>query len=265
MIPPDCWQAEHQLTFTLHLLLAEAEYLAGNFAYAEMLYSILLTNAHTTTDKLAIYFVQIAHYHLQGKFPEALGNECYGRFWCTLGEEDVAELYFRRAYDLYKQWGATGKIQEMESRYAGIFSPSPDTVAAHTQLDFLTVMKATQAISEEINLDKLLSKMMAIIVTNSGAQKGILITAVDGRSQQTFSSASKKLTINQFALTMNHFYGRISHKNRTRRGDEGQGCWGETAVYPTKTSHAEGDEERRCWGETAVPNKPSPAQAKINH
>ena len=42
-------------------------------------------------------------------------------------------------------------------------------------LDFNTVIKASQAIAGEIFLDKLLAKMMHIVIENAGAQKGFLI------------------------------------------------------------------------------------------
>lgn len=115
---------------------------------------------------------------------EALGNELYGRFWHSVGENIAAESYLIRAYNLYQQWGATAKLTEMEMRFPDLFSTIQNRTNNATtipRLDLLTVMKATQAIAEEINLDKLLSKMMAIIVENAGAQKGVLITETDGR------------------------------------------------------------------------------------
>lgn len=48
-------------------------------------------------------------------------------------------------------------------------------------LDFATIIKASQAISSEILLDKLLAYLMKIALENAGAQKGLLILAKEGR------------------------------------------------------------------------------------
>jgi len=54
---------------------------------------------------------------------------------------------------------------------------SPVEEQHHTQLDLNTVIKASQAIAGEIALDKLLGKMMHIVIENAGAQNGFLILA----------------------------------------------------------------------------------------
>ena len=46
----------------------------------------------------------------------------------------------------------------------------------------LTVLKAAQAISSEIVLDRLLVKLIKIIIENAGAQKGALILEEGGRA-----------------------------------------------------------------------------------
>ena len=47
-------------------------------------------------------------------------------------------------------------------------------------LDLATIMKASQAISSEIVLDKLLANLMKILIENAGAQLGYLILASGG-------------------------------------------------------------------------------------
>jgi GAF domain-containing protein len=48
-------------------------------------------------------------------------------------------------------------------------------------LDLATVMKATQALSAEIELDKLLSTLMQTAIENAGASKGALILYREGK------------------------------------------------------------------------------------
>src|SRR5262249_21416440 len=48
-------------------------------------------------------------------------------------------------------------------------------------LDMMTVIKAAQAISGEIVLDTLLTRLMQIVLENAGAQKGLLILKRDAQ------------------------------------------------------------------------------------
>ena len=54
----------------------------------------------------------------------ALANELAGRFYLTLGREAVARLYLQAAYRGYLQWGAAGKVTQMETRYAAYMAPA---------------------------------------------------------------------------------------------------------------------------------------------
>ena len=48
-------------------------------------------------------------------------------------------------------------------------------------LDVTTVVKASQALSSEIDLETLMKKLMKILMENAGAQRGFLILESDGR------------------------------------------------------------------------------------
>ncbi len=47
--------------------------------------------------------------------------------------------------------------------------------------DFTSILHASQAISSEIHLDKLLTKLMTLMIENAGAQRGVLILEKDGQ------------------------------------------------------------------------------------
>lgn len=59
-----------------------------------------------------------------------------------------------------------------------IISSTPES--ASDLLDLATVIKASQALSGEIVLGKLLSKLMTIVLENAGAQTGYLILEKSG-------------------------------------------------------------------------------------
>lgn len=121
---------------------------------------------------------------------EALANELAAQFWLNKGKRKYAEFHLRDAYYGYQRWGATGKVEELESLYpqvrellkaknrslntqATVINTSKESSA--DMLDLTSAIKASQAISSEIVLDKLLSKLMTILIENAGAEKGFLL------------------------------------------------------------------------------------------
>ncbi|GGA54508.1 AAA family ATPase [Okeania sp. KiyG1] len=122
---------------------------------------------------------------------EALANELAAKFWLRRGKEEFAQLYIEKAYYCYKLWGAKYKLEDLEEKYSQLLSQLSTVRSIKNQpitttynvtenhainfLDFATVMKASQAISEEIVLDKLLEKLMTILLENTGARSGFLI------------------------------------------------------------------------------------------
>ena len=118
----------------------------------------------------------------------ALGNECAAKFYLAKGKFRIAKAYMQEARYCYSIWGATRKVKDLEGRYGQLLNSISEANTAHSTtnkvpeaLDLTTVIKASQAISGEIVLDKLLEKLMKIIIENAGAQKGVLILPTDGK------------------------------------------------------------------------------------
>jgi signal transduction histidine kinase len=113
---------------------------------------------------------------------EAIANELCGRFHLQQGRRGVARGYLRSAYEAYARWGATGKTRMLEERYPELLpaGSSAGGTRSLAQLDLTTVTKAAQAMSGEIVLDRLLERMLGIIVENAGAQRGFLVLERDG-------------------------------------------------------------------------------------
>ncbi|MEH2315884.1 hybrid sensor histidine kinase/response regulator [Nostoc sp.] len=125
---------------------------------------------------------------------EALASELAAEFYFASGREKVANTYLNDAYYGYGRWGAKAKVKDLEKRYPQLFRISKrETVStdvtriisstaesASDLLDLATVIKASQALSGEIVLGKLLSKLMTIVLENAGAQTGYLILEKSG-------------------------------------------------------------------------------------
>jgi predicted ATPase/serine phosphatase RsbU (regulator of sigma subunit)/tRNA A-37 threonylcarbamoyl transferase component Bud32 len=127
---------------------------------------------------------------------EALANELAAKFWLAKGKPEFAQLYLRKAHYGYQLWGAARKVEDLQEVYPNLLdkkpaatdmqnTPIPTTITSTGRtgrlLDFSTVMKAAQAISGEIVLDKLLAKLMDLAIENAGAQKGFLILSQNGQ------------------------------------------------------------------------------------
>jgi predicted ATPase/signal transduction histidine kinase len=129
---------------------------------------------------------------------EALAYELAGKFYLEWGKEKIAQIYIIDAYYAYARWGSSAKIHDLEKRYPqlllsilkpqnislkndqSIVSLHSETVTASSTsgaklLEWATIMKAYQAISSEIELEKLLATLMQVVIANSGAQIGVLL------------------------------------------------------------------------------------------
>jgi PAS domain S-box-containing protein len=111
---------------------------------------------------------------------EALAYETAARFYASRGLEDFAEIYLMKARDGYRRWGADGKVRQLESRYSWLAMAEPRggtraTTSPDQQLDVAAVVKASQALSSEMLLPRLIERLMTIALQNAGADRGLLI------------------------------------------------------------------------------------------
>lgn len=120
---------------------------------------------------------------------EAIAYERAAEFYLSLDRQEIGKLYLRNAYHCYSRWGAMAKLKHLEAEYPQLLldtalhkstnttiSTISTTGSGSTEvLDLSTVIKASQALAGEIQLDKLLEQLMSIAIENAGAQKGILI------------------------------------------------------------------------------------------
>jgi PAS domain S-box-containing protein len=143
---------------------------------------------------------------------EALANELAAKFYIAWGKEQVAQAYLTNAYYCYLRWGATAKVKDLERQYPKLvkrFRKANTSIDCRNSLsntsgrtsgevlDLAALMKASQAIASEIELDKLLTTLMTILLENSGAQTGYLILESQG---QLLLEASSDANSNQIRV-----------------------------------------------------------------
>ncbi|HYF63464.1 MAG TPA: SpoIIE family protein phosphatase, partial [Herpetosiphonaceae bacterium] len=127
----------------------------------------------------------------------ALANELAAEFYLGLDNPRVAAGYLGEAHQLYGRWGAAAKLAQLEQAHPQLAAPAAiarapgaphDTLRLGTSdssqgpaLDLGTVIKASQAISSEVQLDRLLSRLMTSVIENAGAERGFLLLEHHGR------------------------------------------------------------------------------------
>ncbi|MGC1247974.1 MAG: ATP-binding protein, partial [Spirulinaceae cyanobacterium] len=136
---------------------------------------------------------------------EALANELAAKFYLDWGKQRVAAGYMQEAYYCYGRWGAKAKTDHLESNYPhlltqifnqeqSVSSWEETVVESHTSkesssstislaLDFAAVLKASQSLSKEIELNKLLATLLKLVIENAGANKCVLMLNESGQLQ----------------------------------------------------------------------------------
>ncbi|HEY0136742.1 MAG TPA: AAA family ATPase, partial [Nannocystis sp.] len=116
---------------------------------------------------------------------EALGNELCGRFYASLGKQTIARAYLAEAQRRYARWGASEAVARLEREWSQLLPREPGRRAVthrdsvNVELDVGSVLKASQALSGEIVLPRLLERLLDIILENAGARRGVLLLRED--------------------------------------------------------------------------------------
>ena len=134
----------------------------------------------------------------------ALANELAAKFYLDWGKERIAQEYMTEAYYGYARWGAKAKVADLEKRYpqllaailqqtrsafsvnetlfaVGTLTSTSSSSSVCDSLDLAAILKASQTLSGEIELEKLLSSLLAIVIENAGADKCLLMLLRDER------------------------------------------------------------------------------------
>ncbi len=123
---------------------------------------------------------------------QALFCEMMARHFIHWGKQDIAEIYIKQAYSAYLKWGALRKVQSLERDYPNIIQQgSPfqrqgstgSTVISEeifSAMDVESIVKSSQAISSEIQVDALMIRLLKILTETAGAQRVIILLNISG-------------------------------------------------------------------------------------
>jgi PAS domain S-box-containing protein len=117
---------------------------------------------------------------------EGLANELAARFYGSRGFPTSSVAYLKEARHCYLRWGANGKVRQLDQQYPHLYPGERVTdlrsaISADIErLEFTTVLKALQAVSAEIVLERLIDTLLRLAIEHAGAERGVLVLAGGG-------------------------------------------------------------------------------------
>lgn len=138
---------------------------------------------------------------------EGIANELLAEYYSQSGKNQAeVTSHIKRSYEAYTQWGAKIKVRQLENSFPQICTPSkkkevesefsnytitlPTSTITHTSLSsttsskgdlsLSTVIQSAQILAEEIVLDKLVTKLMRLVLIDAGAERAYLILTDKG-------------------------------------------------------------------------------------
>lgn len=121
-------------------------------------------------------------------YESAIANQLLGDYYISINSEKSSQ-HILQAYNNYIEWGAQALANNIENKYkeilidisnrdsknAGNASQTLLKPLSSENIDLKTIIEASQAITEEINLDNLLKKLLSITIKYVGATKGVIL------------------------------------------------------------------------------------------
>jgi|GEM_PF-2886747 len=136
---------------------------------------------------------------------EAMALECTALHYKAQNKTLIAQAYMKEARNAYARWGAMAKVSLLEQQHPDLLSIASFNIErkhensstiktlqtlqtsktlkngtlsnaqASQSLDLMSIIKASHALSKEINLKNLMTQMLHIALENAGADKGIFL------------------------------------------------------------------------------------------
>jgi predicted ATPase/class 3 adenylate cyclase len=123
---------------------------------------------------------------------EALANELAARFYLEKEQPQFATVCVQDAYYGYLRWGALARAKDLEAQYPHILAPAvtaPEERPAASQVsqrqqsravDLVSVIRSSQAMTDNVFLDTLLATLVRLLIENAGAERGVLVLQKQG-------------------------------------------------------------------------------------
>jgi predicted ATPase/GAF domain-containing protein len=168
------------------LLRQWATHSPANFLHKELLVQAEVARLHGDTSEALSCYVRSLEAARKEDFTQhaALAAELAARFLLQQGREKLGLGYLHEARHTYERWGAVHKVGQLTQQLSQLetFGPSATVGGADpllvgttaAQLDALAVLKASQALSGQMVMSRLLDTLMGFVLEHTGAERGSL-------------------------------------------------------------------------------------------
>lgn len=163
--------------------------------------------AEAESNRIKNRFKQAEHFYEQalevarkyGHLPDVgIIAECLAKYGLQVGKQSLAKVYINEAYTAFQNWGASAKVAILEKDYGNLLLVKRATDLE--RVDYLTIVSSAQALSEEIEIDRLLHKLLRIMLQNAGAEYGALIFDNEGKWVLEAFGTTDHLTVQSILL-----------------------------------------------------------------
>lgn len=116
---------------------------------------------------------------------EAISYELAAHFYKRRGLESIASLYLRQSRDRYLAWGAVAKVRQLDDanpdldKQPSLSKAATTSLASVERLELSIVLKVSQAIASEMDQDRLLERLMRLVIEQAAAERALLFLLDD--------------------------------------------------------------------------------------
>jgi diguanylate cyclase (GGDEF)-like protein len=121
---------------------------------------------------------------------QALSCERAAYSWLRRNKPQLASFYMQRAIASYTSWGAEAKVAQLKRDSAALLIPpcpteSGSSVTSNSSndslqtVDIYSVVKAAQTVAGELVMDRMLARLIGLVIETAGAQSGFLLLRED--------------------------------------------------------------------------------------
>ncbi|MFV8750628.1 protein kinase domain-containing protein [Nannocystaceae bacterium ST9] len=183
---------------------------AGNFGHVAALLhgelAALRGELHEATHHFELARARATEQH--NPIYEALASERLAAAMLALDHARLALGPLLDARDAYQHWGAFAKVAALEQQWPELAkrsntgarasertSSSSSNSTTSKAIDSATLLKASQTLADDIRLEEVVDRVMAIALENAGAQRGVLVLADEGKLSLAAESSAEAGTL----------------------------------------------------------------------
>jgi predicted ATPase/signal transduction histidine kinase len=184
-------QARMQAELDAHLQLLQkwAAHCPANFQHKALLVQAEVARLRAETSEALACYVRAIEAARSEEFLQhvALASDLAARLLLRQGREKLAVGHLYEAKHAYARWGAMPRLEPLARQIAQLETLGSSLKAGGdghqlagttvTQLEALAVIKASQALSGQMVLSRLLETLLSFVIEHTGAERGLLLLA----------------------------------------------------------------------------------------